>query len=154
MAKRIRVNGQNHDIDLPPDVPLLWILRDALNLTGTKFGCGVASCGACTVHIDGEAVRSCQVALEDVRGDVTTIEGHGKLQALSSLQKSWIDHQVAQCGYCQSGQIMQAAALLAENPSPSDADIDEAMAGNLCRCGTYPRMRAAIHSAAKMLQEA
>jgi isoquinoline 1-oxidoreductase alpha subunit len=154
LAKRIRVNGQDHDIDLPPDVPLLWILRDALNLTGTKFGCGVASCGACTVHIDGEAVRSCQVALEDVWGDVTTIEGHGKPQALSSLQKSWVDHQVAQCGYCQSGQIMQAAALLAENPSPSDADIDEAMAGNLCRCGTYPRMRAAIHSAAKMLQEA
>ena len=126
MAKRIRVNGQDHYIDLPPDVPLLWILRDALNLTGTKFGCGVASCGACTVHIDGEAVRSCQVALEDVWGDVTTIEGHGKPQALSSLQKSWIDHQVAQW-ILPVWSNHAGAALLAENPSPSDAEIDEAM---------------------------
>ena len=152
MTKSIQVNGEEHNIDLPPDIPLLWVLRDALNLTGTKFGCGVASCGACTVQIDGEAVRSCQVALGDVWGEVTTIEGHGNPNALSSLQKSWIEHQVAQCGYCQSGQIMQAAALLIENPNPTDAEINDAMAGNLCRCGTYPRIRAAIHSAAKTMQ--
>ena len=152
MTKSIQVNGEEHKIDLPPDIPLLWVLRDALNLTGTKFGCGVASCGACTVQIDGEAVRSCQVALGDVWGEVTTIEGHGNPNALSPLQKSWIEHQVAQCGYCQSGQIMQAAALLVENPNPTDAEINVAMAGNLCRCGTYPRIRAAIHSAAKTMQ--
>ena len=139
-------------MNLPPDVPLLWVLRGALNLTGTKFGCGVASCGPCTVHIDGEAVRSCQVTLGDVWGEVTTIEGHGNPDAPSSLQKSWIEHQVAKFGYCQSGQIMRSAALLAENPKPTDAEIDEAMAGNLCRCGTYPRVRAAIHSAAKTMQ--
>ena len=139
-------------MDLPPDIPLLWVPRDALNLTGTKFGCGVASCGACTVQIDGEAVRSCQVALGEVWGEVTAIEGHGNLNVLSSLQKSWIEHQVAQCGYCQSGQIMQAAALLTENANPTDAEINDAMAGNLCRCGTYPRIRAAIHSAAKTMQ--
>ena len=128
------------------------MLRDALNLTGTKFGYGVTSCGACTVQIDGEAIRSCQVALGEVWGEVTTIEGHGNPNALSSLQKSWIEHQVAQCGYCQSGQIMQAAALLIENPNPTDAEINDAMAGNLCRCGTYARIRAAIHSAAKSMQ--
>ena len=148
MTTEITVNGTAHSVDLPPDVPLLWVLRDALNLTGTKFGCGVAACGACTVQIDGEAVRSCQVALGDVWGVVTTIEGHGTPDALSRLQQAWVDHQVAQCGYCQSGQIMQAAALLAENPAPTDADIDAAMAGNLCRCGTYPRIRAAIKDAA------
>jgi isoquinoline 1-oxidoreductase alpha subunit len=125
-----------------------------LNLTGTKYGCGVAACGACTVQIAGEAVRSCQVALSDVDGPVTTIEGLGTPEALANIQQAWVDHQVAQCGYCQSGQIMQAAALLASNPSPSDADIDEAMQGNLCRCGTYPRIRAAIHAAAQMIQEA
>ena len=152
MTKSILVNGEEHKIDLPSDIPLLWGLRDALNLTGTKFGCGVASCGACTVQIDGEAIRSCQVALGEVWGEVTTIEGHGNPNALSSLQKSWIEHQVAQCGYCQSGQIMQAAALLIENPNPTDAEINDAMAGNLCRCGTYPRIRAAIHSAAKSMQ--
>ena len=152
MTKSILVNGEEHKIDLPPDIPLLWVLRDALNLTGTKFGCGVASCGACTVQIDGEAIRSCQVALGEVWGELTTIEGHGNPKALSSLQKSWIEHQVAQCGYCQSGQIMQAAALLIENPNPTDAEINDAMAGNLCRCGTYPRIRAAIHSAAKSMQ--
>ena len=152
MTKSIQVNGEEHKIDLPLDIPLLWVLRDALNLTGTKFGFGFASCGACTVQIDGEAVRSCQVALVEVWGDVTTIEGHGNPNALSSLQKSWIEHQVAQCGYCQSGQIMQAAALLTENPNPTDAEINDAMAGNLCRCGTYPRIRAAIHSAAKTMQ--
>ncbi len=148
MATALNINGTRHQVDLPRDVPLLWVLRDELGLTGTKFGCGVAACGACTVHINGEAMRSCQVALGDVDGDVTTIEGLGTPEALSVLQQAWVDHQVAQCGYCQSGQIMQAAALLAEIPSPTDTEIDEAMQGNLCRCGTYPRIRAAIHQAA------
>ncbi|SMX28701.1 Isoquinoline 1-oxidoreductase subunit alpha [Pelagimonas phthalicica] len=148
MSKTITVNGAEHHIDLPGEVPLLWVLRDQLNMTGTKFGCGVAACGACTVHIDGEAVRSCQVALEDVEGAVTTIEGLGTPEMMHRLQQAWVDHQVAQCGYCQSGQIMQAAALLDTTPNPSDADFDEAMAGNLCRCGTYPRIRAAIKDAA------
>ncbi|WP_370050159.1 MULTISPECIES: (2Fe-2S)-binding protein [Salipiger] len=150
MPATLTVNGTAHEIDLPEEVPLLWVLRDALNLTGTKYGCGVAACGACTVQIDGEAVRSCQVALGDVWGDVTTIEGLGTPDNLTKLQQAWIDHQVAQCGYCQSGQIMQAAALLAETPQPDDAAIDAAMAGNLCRCGTYPRIRAAIRAAAGM----
>lgn len=154
MTATLRINGKSHQVDLPDDVPLLWVLRDEVGLTGTKFGCGVAACGACTVHIDGEAVRSCQVALADVWGEVTTIEGLGTPDAMAAVQKAWTDHQVAQCGYCQSGQIMQAASLLAENPAPTDADIDEAMQGNLCRCGTYPRIRAAIHSAAQMMQEA
>lgn len=151
---RLTVNGTPQTIDLPDEVPLLWALRDGLNMTGTKFGCGVAACGACTVHIDGEAVRSCQVALGDVWGEVTTIEGFGTPDAPAVLQQAWVDHQVAQCGYCQSGQIMQAAALLATTPSPTDEEIDEAMAGNLCRCGTYPRIRAAIHDAAAKMQEA
>ena len=150
MPATLTVNGTAHEVDLPEEVPLLWVLRDALNLTGTKYGCGVAACGACTVQIDGEAVRSCQVALGDVWGDVTTIEGLGTPANLTRLQQAWIDHQVAQCGYCQSGQIMQAAALLAETPQPDDAAIDAAMAGNLCRCGTYPRIRAAIRAAAGM----
>ena len=146
---RLTINGQPHDIDAPDDTPLLWVLRDELGMTGTKYGCGVAACGACTVHIDGEAVRSCQVALADVWGSVTTIEG----LAPHALQEAWVRHQVPQCGYCQSGQIMQAAALLAENPDPTDDDIDTAMAGNLCRCGTYSRIRAAIHDAANTLRE-
>lgn len=154
MATTISVNGTERNVDLPGDVPLLWVLRDELNLTGTKFGCGVAACGACTVHIDGVAHRSCQTTLADVDGDVTTIEGLGTPEALHALQAAWVEHQVAQCGYCQSGQIMQAASLLAENPAPSDADIEEAMQGNLCRCGTYPRIRAAIHTAAKATQGA
>ncbi len=154
MATTLTINGTAHRVDLPDDVPLLWVLRDDVGLTGTKFGCGVAACGACTVHIDGEAVRSCQVALGDVWGDVTTIEGIGTPEALSLLQAAWVDHQVAQCGYCQSGQIMQAAALLAQTPLPTDQQIDDAMAGNLCRCGTYPRIRAAIHAAASKMQEA
>ena len=154
MATTLKINGKQYQVDLPDDVPLLWALRDEVGLTGTKFGCGVAACGACTVHIDGEAVRSCQVTLSDVWGDVTTIEGLGSPDALATIQQAWIEHQVAQCGYCQSGQIMQAAALLAENPDPTDADIDEAMQGNLCRCGTYPRIRAAIQTAAKWMQEA
>ena len=148
MPTSLTVNGTTHDVDLPDDVPLLWVLRDALNLTGTKYGCGVAACGACTVQIDGEAVRSCQVALADVWGEVTTIEGLGTPEALHRLQAAWIEHQVAQCGYCQSGQIMQAASLLAATPNPTDEEIDAAMNGNLCRCGTYPRIRAAIKSAA------
>jgi len=153
MATTIKVNGTDHKVDLPGEVPLLWVLRDELGMTGTKFGCGVASCGACTVQIKGKAMRSCQVALEDVDGEVTTIEGLGTPDAMSVLQQSWVDHQVAQCGYCQSGQIMNAAALLAVTPAPTDAEIDEAMSGNLCRCGTYPRIRAAIHSAAQQMQE-
>ena len=154
MTTTLTINGTSHDIDLPDDVPLLWVLRDELGLTGTKFGCGVAACGACTVHIDGEAVRSCQIALADVWGDVATIESLGQPDNLSILQQAWVDHQVAQCGYCQSGQIMQAAALLAEIPAPTDNDIDAVMQGNLCRCGTYPRIRAAIHDAAPKMQRA
>ncbi|SEQ37954.1 (2Fe-2S)-binding protein [Thalassovita taeanensis] len=152
MSTTLTINGQSHQVDLPGDVPLLWVLRDQIGLTGTKYGCGVAACGACTVQIDGEAVRSCQVALSDVTGEVTTIEGLGAPGALHALQQAWVAHQVAQCGYCQSGQIMQAASLLATTPAPTDAEIDEAMQGNLCRCGTYPRIRAAIHSAAKTLE--
>ncbi|MGR3803625.1 (2Fe-2S)-binding protein [Marinibacterium profundimaris] len=153
MTIPLTVNSTTHQIDLPGDVPLLWVLRDEIGLTGTKFGCGVSACGACTVHIDGEAVRACQVALRDVWGEVTTIEAMGTPGAMSILQQAWVDHQVAQCGYCQSGQIMQAAALLAETPRPGDADIDAAMEGNLCRCGTYPRIRAAIHAAAAKMSE-
>ncbi len=154
MATTLRINGKTHRVDLPDDVPLLWVLRDEIGLTGTKFGCGVAACGACTVHVDGQAVRSCQMPLGEVTGEITTIEGLGTPDAMSAIQQAWADHQVAQCGYCQSGQIMQAAALLAENPAPTDAEIDEAMAGNLCRCGTYPRIRAAIHDAANRLKGA
>jgi isoquinoline 1-oxidoreductase subunit alpha len=154
MSTSLTINGTDHSVDLPPEVPLLWVLRDAIGLTGTKFGCGVAACGACTVQIDGQAMRSCQVALGDVWGEVTTIEGLGTPDAMHALQQAWVAHQVAQCGYCQSGQIMQAASLLAETPAPTDADIDAAMQGNLCRCGTYPRIRAAIHEAARHLKEA
>ena len=145
---RLTINGEEREVDLPGEVPLLWALRDGLGLTGTKFGCGVAACGACTVHLDGQAVRSCQIALADVDGPVTTIEGLGSPEAPHPVQAAWIDAQVAQCGYCQSGQIMQAAAFLAANPNPTDEEIDAAMAGNLCRCGTYPRIRAAIRAAA------
>lgn len=149
MTTTITVNGADHTVDLPGDVPLLWVLRDALGLTGTKYGCGVAACGACTVHVDGQAARSCQVRLADVWGPVTTIEGLGTPETLHRLQQAWIDAQVAQCGYCQSGQIMQAADLLANTPDPTDDEIDAAMSGNLCRCGTYPRIRAAIRAAAR-----
>lgn len=154
MSYKIEVNGQSHDVDLPGDVPLLWVLRDQLNLTGTKYGCGVAACGACTVQVDGIAQRSCQLPLEAVDGPVTTIEGLGTPDAMAAIQQAWVAHDVAQCGYCQSGQIMQAAALLAETPDPTDEDIDTAMQGNLCRCGTYPRIRAAIHDAADKMKEA
>ncbi|GAA6190472.1 (2Fe-2S)-binding protein [Phaeobacter gallaeciensis] len=153
MPTSLTINGKAHQVDLPDDVPLLWVLRDEVGLTGTKFGCGVAACGACTVHINGEAVRSCQVPLADVDGPITTIEGIGTPDAMAAIQQAWVDHQVAQCGYCQSGQIMQAASLLAEIPEPSDAEIDEAMQGNLCRCGTYPRIRAAIHAASDKMKE-
>ena len=153
MSRTLRINGKTHEVDLPGDLPLLWVLRDEIGLTGTKFGCGVAACGACTVHVDGVAQRSCQLALEDVDGEVTTIEGIGTPENMAKIQAAWVQQQVAQCGYCQSGQIMQAASLLAENPKPSDAEIDDAMQGNLCRCGTYPRIRAAIHTAAKMIEE-
>jgi isoquinoline 1-oxidoreductase alpha subunit len=149
----LAINGTSHTVDLPDDMPLLWALRDGLNITSVKYGCGIAQCGACTVHIGGEAVRSCQVALADVWGEITTIEGLGTPDALHAIQAAWIDHQVAQCGYCQSGQIMQAADLLARNPEPTDEDIDAAMSGNLCRCGTYPRIRAAVHAAASALRE-
>ena len=152
MALTLKINGADHVIDLPPEVPLLWALRDSLGMTGTKFGCGVAACGACTVLIDGLAVRSCQQPVGDVTGEVTTIEVLGQPGNLSVIQQAWITHQVAQCGYCQSGQIMQAAALLAETPEPTDAEIDEAMQGNLCRCGTYPRIRAAIHEASRQMK--
>lgn len=155
MPVTFTVNGAPATLDLPPDMPLLWALRDGLNLTGTKYGCGVAACGACTVHVDGQAVRSCQTTLADVAGtSVTTIEGLGTPAALHAVQAAWEAAQVAQCGYCQSGQIMQAAALLSATPDPTDAQIDEAMSGNLCRCGTYPRIRAAVHDAARRLQEA
>ena len=143
------VNGALHDPDLDPDMPLLWVLREVLDLPGTRYGCGIGACGACTVHLNGEAVRSCQVLAGDLDGaEITTIEGLGTPQSPHPLQAAWIEAQVAQCGYCQSGQIMQAAALLAVTPAPSDAEIDAAMSGNLCRCGTYPRIRAAIRRAA------
>ncbi len=148
----IKINGKTVSIDADPEMPLLWALRDIAGLTGTKFGCGIAMCGACTVLIDGEPTRSCSIALEDVSGDVMTVEAlQGDDGALHAVQEAWIEQQVAQCGYCQSGQIMSAVALLASNPSPTDADIDDAMSGNLCRCGTYPRIRAAILVAARKL---
>lgn len=147
---RIVVNGESKDVTADPSTPLLWVLRDLLGLTGTKFGCGVAQCGACTVHLDGKPVRSCSIPLSTVgTSQVTTIEGISA-DGGHSLQKAWEELQIPQCGYCQSGQIMSAAALLASVPDPSDADIDRAMNGNICRCGTYQRIRAAIHRAASM----
>lgn len=146
----LSINGQTRAVtDIDPDTPLLWVLRDELNMVGTKFGCGVAQCGACTVHVDGNPTRSCSFPVSAVAdASVTTIEGLAKDGQLHALQQAWIDHDVPQCGYCQAGQIMSAAALLEENPNPSDRDIDNAMAGNLCRCGTYQRIRLAIHDAA------
>ena len=144
----LTVNGKRYDVDVPPDMPLLWVIRDTIGLTGTKFGCGLAQCGACTVHLDGEAVRSCMTAVSNAAGKkVTTIEGLSPTSS-HALQTAWIAEQVPQCGYCQSGQLMSAAALLAKKPKPSDADIDAAMSGNICRCGTYQRIRRAIHRAA------
>ena len=143
------VNGEKHEVSVPDDMPLLWVLRDVLGMTGTKYGCGIAQCGACTVHIDGKPVRSCLLPVGAVRDRaVTTIEGVGASPAGAKVQKAWLDLEVIQCGYCQSGQIMSAAALLAATPNPDDSDIDAAMAGNICRCGTYVRIRAAIKRAA------
>ncbi len=147
-----KLNGEAHRVDVDPDMPLLWVLRDELKLTGTKFGCGVASCGACTVHIDGVAERSCQALIGDLDGaEVTTIEAIESPQA-QAIQAAWVELQVPQCGYCQSGQIMSASALLTETPRPTDEDIDAAMEGNLCRCATYARIRKAIHRAAEMME--
>lgn len=145
----LRVNGDEHSVDVPADMPLLWVLRDVIGLTGTKFGCGIAQCGACTVHLDGQAVRSCVLPVSAVGEKViTTIEAVGSSSSGQKIQKAWLDVDVVQCGYCQSGQIMSAAALLARVPNPSDADINAAMSGNICRCGTYVRIRAAIKQAA------
>jgi isoquinoline 1-oxidoreductase alpha subunit len=146
---RLKINGEDRNIEAAPDVPLLWVLRDMLGMTGTKFGCGIAQCGACTVHLDGDPVRSCLLPVGGI-GDraVTTIEGVGVTEVGAKVQRAWLDLEVIQCGYCQSGQIMSAAALLASNPHPDDADIDAAMSGNICRCGTYVRIREAIKRAA------
>jgi isoquinoline 1-oxidoreductase alpha subunit len=149
MAYTIKVNGTDHTVDVDDDTPLLWVLRDVLGMTGTKFGCGMALCGACTVHIDGVATRSCITTIDSVGSSaVTTIEAVGETPAGKAVQQAWLDLEVVQCGYCQSGQIMSASALVASNANPSDADIDDAMQGNICRCGTYPRIRAAIKQAA------
>lgn len=147
---QLTINGEQRSVDVPPDMPLLWVLRDVIGLTGTKFGCGIAQCGACTVHVDGVALRSCQLAVGSV-GDrkITTIEAIGETPVGAKVQKAWLDLEVVQCGYCQSGQIMSATALLASNPSPDDADIDAAMSGNICRCGTYVRIREGIKHAAR-----
>ncbi len=150
MSFTIKVNGNTHSVDVDGDTPLLWVLRDLLAMTGTKFGCGMALCGACTVHIDGVATRSCIATIDSIgKSQVTTIEGVGVTPAGAKIQKAWLDHEVVQCGYCQSGQIMSASALLASKPKPTDADIDEAMSGNICRCGTYMRIREAIKLAAQ-----
>ena len=150
MTSTIKVNNVDHDVDVQNDTPLLWVLRDVLGMTGTKFGCGIAQCGACTVQIDGEPVRSCLLPVGSI-GDrkITTIEGIDATEAGRKIQQAWVDLEVPQCGYCQSGQIMSAAALLASTPDPKDSDIDAAMAGNICRCGTYVRIRAAIKQAAR-----
>jgi len=145
---QLMVNGKTHEVDVENDMPLLWVLRDELGITGPKYGCGIAMCGACTVHEDGVAVRSCSLQVGDVKGAITTIEGLGSPEAMHAVQAAWVEHQVAQCGYCQSGQIMAAAALLSVNAAPTDEDIDRAMSANLCRCGTYPRIRAAVKAAA------
>ena len=149
---QLTINGQPHTLDIEPEMPLLWVLRDELGITGPKFGCGIGVCGACTVHVDGAAVRSCSLPVGEVKGAVTTIEGLAPANALHAVQQAWITHQVAQCGYCQPGQIMTTAAFLAQHPAPTDADIDAALSANLCRCGTYPRIREAVHAAAKLLE--
>ena len=145
---KLTINGKAHDVDVEPDTPLLWVIRDTVGLTGTKYGCGIAQCGACTVHIDGKAVRSCSLAVSDAAGkQITTIEGLATNGQLHKVQKAWIDNDVPQCGYCQSGMIMAVAALLKEKPKPTDADINEAIT-NICRCGTFQQVREAIHAAA------
>ncbi len=154
MSVKFQVNGKAVNATAEPDTPLLWVIRDELGMTGTKFGCGIAQCGACTVHVNGAPVRSCQTPLSTVSGKkVSTVEGLSKNNS-HPLQMAWIKHDVPQCGYCQSGQLMSASALLANNKNPSDADIDAAMAGNICRCGTYPRIRAAIKDAASTMRKA
>lgn len=149
---QLTVNGTVYDVDVEEDMPLLWVLRDELGITGPKYGCGIGFCGACTVHVGGVVTRSCQLPVGYLDGDVTTIEGLGTPAALHAVQQAWIEHQVAQCGYCQSGQIMTAAGFLADNPNPTEADIDDALSANLCRCGTYPRIRAAVLRAAELLR--
>ena len=150
MPYDIKVNGAIRTVDVDGDTPLLWVLRDVLGMTGTKFGCGMALCGACTVHLDGVATRSCVTPIDSIGSSpITTIEAIGATKAGAAIQKAWLDREVVQCGYCQSGQIMSASALLASNPKPTDADIDEAMSGNICRCGTYVRIREAIKLAAQ-----
>ena len=152
---RLTVDGKTHEVDVEEDMPLLWVLRDEIGIKGVKYGCGIAQCGACTVHLDGIAVRSCQTLAADAVGaNVTTINGLGTPAEMHAVQAAWAEHQVAQCGYCQSGQIMQAASMLAQIPNPTDEDIDAEMSGNLCRCGTYPQIRAAIVTAAAKLREA
>ena len=149
MAFAIKVNGKTHSVDVDDDTPLLWVLRDVLGMTGTKFGCGMALCGACTVHVNGEPTRSCIKPIDSIgTSAITTIEAIGATSAGAKIQKAWLDREVVQCGYCQSGQIMSAAALLASNQRPTDSDIDNAMSGNICRCGTYVRIREAIKAAA------
>ena len=153
-SMEITVNGETHKVDVSEDMPLLWVLRDELGITGPKYGCGIAMCGSCTVHVDGYAMRSCSIRVKHVEGkNVTTIEGLGTPTALHAVQAAWIEHQVAQCGYCQSGQIMAAAAFLKDNPQPTDEEIDQVMSANLCRCGTYPRVRKAVKSAAAKLRK-
>jgi len=148
----LNINGKTYQVDAAPETPLLWVIREHVKLTGTKYGCGIAQCGACTVHIDGEATRSCQVPAKDAAGKkITTIEAVGKTKAGRAVQEAWVAEDVPQCGYCQSGHIMAAAALLSANPKPSEGDIDAAMNGNLCRCGTYQRIRKAVHRAADVL---
>ena len=148
---KLDVNGRQYEVDVPTDMPLLWVLRDVIGLTGTKFGCGMMQCGACTVHVDGAAMRSCVTPAASLAGKkITTIEGLSA-DASHAVQRAWIETDVVQCGYCQSGQVMAAAALLAQKPKPTDADIDAAMSGNLCRCGTYQRIRAAVHRASELL---
>jgi isoquinoline 1-oxidoreductase alpha subunit len=150
MTTKIKVNGVSHTVDVEGDTPLLWVLRDVLGMTGTKFGCGIAFCGACTVHIGGVAARSCVTPIGSIgSSEITTIEAIGATVPGAKIQKAWLDREVVQCGYCQSGQIMSASALLANNPHPTDADIDKAMSGNICRCGTYLRIREAIKQAAR-----
>ncbi len=152
MAFTLTINGAAHEVDVEPETPLLWVLRDTIGLTGTKFACGIAQCGACTVHLDGQPIRSCSTPASSAVGrQITTIEGLSP-DGNHPVQRAWVEHTVPQCGYCQSGQIMTAAALLARNPDPSDAEIDAAMAGNLCRCGTYARIRRAIHRATELGQ--
>lgn len=148
---KLNINGQDHEVDVAPEMPLLWVLRDELGMTGTKFGCGIAQCGACTVHIAGAPMRSCSIPAGSVWGPVKTIEGLGTPDAMHVVQQAWVEQQVAQCGYCQSGQIMSAVGLLESNPNPSDEEIESYMAGNLCRCGAYPRIKAAIKQASTHL---